>query len=275
VRVALATCSEVPDLAADDRLLLPALDALDLEGVPAVWDDPAVDWDGFELVLVRSTWDYAERRDEFLAWARSLPWVVNDVPLLEWNTDKERYLTDLERAGVPIVPTEFVPPGAPFESPAQPFVVKPSISAGGRSSAWFAPEDGDLAHALVAELHAQGRTAMIQPYLADAEEKALVYIGGEYSHALGRRVPLPAAGSRAVFYLEEQLEPAQASPDGRATAEAAIAYAPGEPMYGRVDLLAGAVLEVELTEPSLYFAFGEGSPQRLARAVSRRLTPLR
>ena len=114
---------------------------------------------------------------------------------------------------------------------------------------------------------------MVQPYL-DAEEKALVYVGGEYSHAVGRRVPLPATGSRPVFYLEEQLEPAEATPEERATAEAAIACAPEAPLYGRVDLLGGAVLEVELTEPSLYFAFAEGSPERLARAVSRRLTPL-
>ena len=271
MRVALATCSQVPELAPDDLLLLPALDALGIEGVPAVWDDPAVDWDGFQLVLVRSTWDYAERRQAFLAWVRSLPRVENPVPVLEWNTDKQRYLTDLERAGVPIVPTEFIPPGASFEPPAEPFVVKPSISAGGRSSAWFTQEHVDAARALVAQLHAGGRTAMIQPFLVDAEEQALVHIGGEYSHALGRRVPLPAAGSRAVFYLEEQLEPAEATHQERATAGAAIACAPGEPMYGRVDLLGGAVLEVELTEPSLYFAFGDGSAELFARAVSQKL----
>lgn len=273
MRVALATCKEIPELEPDDRLLLPALTAHGLEGVPAVWDDAAVEWDTFDVVVVRSTWDYAERRDGFLAWARSLRRVVNDVPLLEWNTDKERYLTDLQQAGVPIVPTAFVPPGTTFEPPAAPFVVKPSISAGGRSSAWFPPDDRSTADALVAELHAGARTAMIQPYLADAEEKALVYIGGEYSHALVRRVPLPAAGARAVFYLDEQLEPAEATPGERATAEAAIACAPGEPLYGRVDLLGGAVLELELTEPSLYFAFGDGSADRLARAVAATLIP--
>ena len=113
-RVALATCSQVPELAPDDLLLLPALDACGIEGVPAVWDDPAVCWGEFELVLVRSTWDYAERRDAFLAWVGSLRRIENTVPVLECNTDKERYLTDLERAGVQIVPTEFVPPGASF-----------------------------------------------------------------------------------------------------------------------------------------------------------------
>jgi glutathione synthase/RimK-type ligase-like ATP-grasp enzyme len=274
-RVALATCSEIPELEPDDRPLLPALADYGIEAVPAVWDDTGVPWDTFDLVLLRSTWDYAERRDEFLAWATSLPQVENALPLLEWNTDKERYLTDLERTGVPIVPTTFLPPGATFEPPTEPFVVKPSISAGGRNSAWFAPENRDAALALVAELHADERTAMIQPYLAAAEEKALVYVGGEYSHALVRRVPLPEAVSRRVFYLDEQLGPAEATQAERNTAAAAIGCAPGKALYARVDLLGGAVLELELTEPSLYLEYGEGSADRLAHAISARIASLR
>ena len=267
-RVALATCAEIPDLEPDDRLLLPALAAHGIDGVPAVWDDSVVEWDAFDLVVLRSTWDYAERRDEFLAWARSLQRVENPVPLLEWNTDK-RYLEQLAAAGVPTVPTRFVAPGEAFAPPAGSFVVKPSVSAGGRSSARFGREDADAAHALVAAIHAQGRTAMIQPYLSGAEEKALVYVGGEYSHALLRRVPLPAAGSRPVLYLDEELAPAEASAKERTIAEAALACAPGEPLYARVDLLGGAVLELELTEPSLYFELGPGSAERLAAAISR------
>jgi glutathione synthase/RimK-type ligase-like ATP-grasp enzyme len=239
--------------------------------VPAVWDDRGIEWNSFDLVVLRSTWDYAERRDDFLAWARTLVRVVNDVPLLEWNTDK-RYLEDLETAGVPIVDTDFVRPGEPFHAPAAPFVVKPSVSAGGRSSAWFAPEDGDAAHALVRRLHAEGRTAMIQPHVEDAEEKGLVYIDGGYSHALRRRVPLPAGGDRSVLYLEEELAPAEASASERETADTALACVAGDPLYARVDLLGGAVLELELTEPSLYLEFGHGSADRLAGAISARLT---
>ena len=245
-----------------------------IDGIPAVWDDGGVDWDAFELVVLRSTWDYAERLDEFLQWARALARVVNEVPLLEWNTDK-RYLEQLDAAGVPIVPTRFVEPGAAFEPPADPYVVKPSVSAGGRRSAWFAPEEADAGRALVERIRAEGETAMIQPYLADAEEKALVYVDGAYSHALHRRAPLPAGGERRVLYLDEELEPGAASAKERAIAEAAIACAPGEPLYARVDLLGGAVLELELTEPSLYLEYGEGSADCLARAISARLASLR
>ena len=266
--VGLATCSEVASLDPDDRLLVRPLAERGIEAVAAVWDDPGVDWAAFDLVVIRSTWDYAERREAFLDWTRSLPRVLNPVPVLEWNTDKQRYLADLGAAGVPIVPTRFVPPGSALEPPSEPFVVKPAVSAGGRSSARFEPEETDAARALLARIHAEGRMAMIQPYLGEVEETALVYIDDVYSHTIRRRVPLPAAGARAVLYLDEEIEPAEATQDERNTAEAALACAPGELLYGRVDLIGGAVLELELAEPSLYLWCGEGSAGRFADAIA-------
>ena len=167
----------------------------------SVWDDEAGDWSGYDLVLPRSTWDYAERRDDFLAWAASVPRVLNPLEMLEWNTDKQRYLTDLAAAGVPVVPTTFVGPGDELRPPDDAFVVKPAISAGGRSSARFDAQEAPAARALVARIHAENRTAMIQPYLGEHDERALVYLDGEYSHAVRRRVPLPAAGDRDVLYF--------------------------------------------------------------------------
>jgi len=234
-----------------------------------VWDAD-VDWSRYDLVVLRSTWDYAERRDAFLAWARSLPRVLNPVPVLEWNTDKQRYLTDLAAAGVPVVPTEFVAPGETLSPPAGAFVVKPAISAGGRSSARFAGRDAAAAQ-LVARIHSDGRTAMIQPDLGDVTEIDLVYIDGSYSHALSRHVPLPAAGDREVFYLDEELGPAEATARDREVAEQALACSPGEVLYGRVDLVDGAVLELEIAEPSLYLGFGEGAATRLAESIAARL----
>jgi glutathione synthase/RimK-type ligase-like ATP-grasp enzyme len=241
-----------------------------VDAVPAVWDSD-VDWDAFDLVVVRSAWDYAERRDAFLAWARSLGRVLNPVAVLEWNTDKQRYLTDLAAAGVPIVPTEFVAPGEALDPPGEPFVVKPAISAGGRSSARFGPGEKVAARALLARIHGEGRVAMVQPYLAEAEETALVYIDGEYSHALRRCVPLPAQGERSVFYLDEELAPGAATGVQRDVADAAVACAPGQLLYARVDLLGDAVLELEAAEPSLYLAFGAGAAARFAAAISQRL----
>jgi glutathione synthase/RimK-type ligase-like ATP-grasp enzyme len=269
-RVALATAAEIPDGDEDFPALIAALAGLGVVAEPAVWDGD-LDWAGFDLVVLRSTWDYAERRDAFLAWAGSLPRVLNSLPVLEWNTDKQRYLTDLAAAGVSVVPTEFLAPGQELDAPDGAFVVKPAISAGGRSSARFEPGEDAAARALVARIHADGRTAMVQPYLGDVEEVDLVFIDGAYSHALHRRVPLPAAGDREVFYLDEELRSARASGSDRLVAERALAVAPGELLYGRVDLVQGAVLELEIAEPSLYLGFGEGAADRLAHAIFGRL----
>ena len=269
-RVALATCGEIPGGDEDFPTLIAALAEMGIEAEPAVWD-AEVDWARFDLVVLRSTWDYAERRDAFLSWAGSLPHVLNSVPVLKWNTDKERYLTDLAGVGVPVVPTTFVPPGTELDLPGAPFVVKPAVSAGGRSSARFDPGDADAARSLVARIHGEGRTAMIQPDLGDIEETDLVYIDGAFSHALRRHVPLPSAGEREIFYLDEELGPAQASPAERAVAERALAAAPEELLYGRVDLVDGAVLELEVAEPSLYLSFGDEAPPRFAAAIARRL----
>jgi glutathione synthase/RimK-type ligase-like ATP-grasp enzyme len=271
-RVALATAAEIPDGDEDFPALIAALAGLGVVAEPAVWDGD-LDWAGFDLVVLRSTWDYAERRDAFLAWAGSLPRVLNSLPVLEWNTDKQRYLTDLAAAGVSVVPTEFLAPGQELDAPDGAFVVKPAISAGGRSSARFEPGEDAAARALVARIHADGRTAMVQPYLGDVEEIDLVFIDGAYSHALHRRVPLPAAGDREVFYLDEELRPARASGSDRLVAERALAVAPGELLYGRVDLVDGVVLELELAEPSLYLGLGDGAAERLARAIAGRLEP--
>jgi glutathione synthase/RimK-type ligase-like ATP-grasp enzyme len=268
-RVALATCAEIPEGDEDFQALIGALAAHGVEAEAAVWD-AEVDWDAFDLVVVRSTWDYAERRDVFLDWARSLQRVLNPVPVLEWNTDKQRYLADLAGAGVPVVPTAFAEPGRPLELPDEPFVVKPAVSAGGRSSARFQPYQAEAARALAARIHAEGRTAMVQPHL-DEEESALVYLDGAYSHAVRRRVPLPAAGHREVFYLDEEIAPAVPAAAQREVADAALAASPAGLLYARVDLLGGAVLELELTEPSLYLDYGDGASARLAAAISQRL----
>jgi glutathione synthase/RimK-type ligase-like ATP-grasp enzyme len=269
--VALVTCAEIPDGDEDFPPLARALAAAGIDSETVVWDSPAVGWSRFDLVLPRSTWDYAERRDSFLAWAASVPRVLNPLEVLEWNTDKQRYLIDLEAAGVPIVPTAFVEPDDELEPPAGPFVVKPTVSAGGRSSARFEPDEVDNARRLVSRIHAEGRTAMVQPFVDGHEEKALVYLDGAYSHTVRRVVPLPAAGDREVFFLDEELSSGEATAREREIAEAALACAPAQLLYGRVDLIGDAVLELEIAEPSLYLGFCAGSAARFAAAIARRL----
>ena len=110
--IVVATCERAPDLDDDWPLLRPALTARGFDVSVAAWSDPAVGWASFDLAVIRGTWDYVGRLEEFLAWVgrvASETRLVNPAPAVAWNLDK-RYLDDLAVGGVPVVPTSFVLP---------------------------------------------------------------------------------------------------------------------------------------------------------------------
>ena len=271
--IALATCRYFPTGDADDAPLAAALP----EARWAVWDDPDVDWAAFDLVVIRSTWDYQERRDQYLAWVRSVPRILNPPEVIEWNTDK-RYLGELPRA----VPTEFLAPGDGFAAPDGEYVVKPTVSAGSRHTARFGPGEEARAAALVAEIHAGGRTAMVQPYVSAIDElgeTALLYFDGAYSHAI-RKGPIlrPGAAPTSDVFAAEEIDLREPPADERALADEVVAFVRerfGDLAYTRVDIVRGDdgahVLELELTEPSLFFLQGDGAADRFAAAIRSRL----
>ncbi|MCW2778859.1 MAG: Glutathione synthase/RimK-type ligase, ATP-grasp superfamily [Frankiales bacterium] len=276
-RVGVATCADRPELDEDGPLLLAALRAAGLEPVVGVWDDPAVGWPGLDLVLVRSVWDYPRKHDAFLRWVRSCRRTVNPADVLVWNTDKA-YLDDLAAAGLPTVPTRFLAPGEAFEAPAHEHVVKPSVSGSAADTGRF-PAGSDQGATLVARLHAQGRTAMVQPYLDGIErdgETSLLFLGGTYSHARRREPLLAQAGAREAVVVDDVLltvRPTEPTPEQRAVAEAALDAVPGgrgRLAYGRVDLVPGrdgpVLLELELTDCFLFLR--SATPQAVARLAA-------
>ncbi len=248
----------------DDAGLIPALRTRGLHARWLAWDDPAtLDAD---LVIPRATWDYTERLDDFLAWTRRVRNLVNAPAVVAWNTDK-RYLADLQTAGVPTVPTAFFAPGDEVRIPQGECVVKPAIGAGSVGAQRF--RDPDLARAHAVALHADGQTALVQPYdprIADGET-ALVFLCGEQSHAFNKGPLLPPPGQPAALdesgtYAEETLKPADPDPELWEVGHAALAAAAAklgigvdELLYARVDVIGGPddprLLELELVEPSL------------------------
>ena len=271
LRVALATCADVPRGDEDALPLIEALASRGVEATPAVWDDERVRWADFDLVVVRSTWDYPDRRNAFLTWAGSVPRVLNAPEVLRWNTDK-RYLATLGRD---TVPTSFVAPGEPFTPRNAAFVVKPSVGAGSIGAARYDAGD-ERAREHVDRLHGAGKTVMVQPYLEAVDqggEIALMFLGGEFSHAVRKAALLPRGGDPGEgLYVEERISAAEPSADELALAERALNTVPferGRLLYARVDLLPGPLLlEVELTEPSLYLGYAEGAAERFADAVA-------
>lgn len=277
--IALASCSHMLDLDVDLPILKAALAELDVEAEAVPWDAPDADWAGYDLVVVRSTWDYSRRHAEFLAWADSVPALLNPAPVIRWNTDK-RYLRDLSEAGVPVVPTLWNPQELPSGDGWEQFVIKPAVSAGAADTARWAAGQEEAAHTHLRTLADQGRTVMVQPYMSGVDaagETALVFIDGDFSHA-SRKAAVLADGAEPWSELRKKIGPTAPTAAELAVAELALGAVPrpADLLYARVDLIPGAdgepvLLELELTEPALFLRNDPAAAARLAAAIAKRL----
>jgi glutathione synthase/RimK-type ligase-like ATP-grasp enzyme len=280
MRIALATAIAAFALDEDLPPLLEALRARGHAAEAVAWDDPTVSWARFDLVLLRSTWNYTDRPVDFLAWCESVAArtrLSNPPELVRWNTDK-RYLSDLARKGVPVIRSHFLAPGDdPDGFPAlAEFVVKPCIGAGSRDTRRYTAPNRATAVAHARRLLDAGRHVLVQPYLEavdSAGETALLFFAGRYSHAI-RKGPLLARDGEATraLFAPEAITAREPSADEIAVAQRALAAIPGgAPLYARVDLLPSPegpqLLELELTEPSLFFATSPGSAARFVAAI--------
>jgi hypothetical protein len=300
----IALVSTFDALALDEDLppLVAALKHLGARVSTPCWDDAAVDWSAFDLAVLRSTWNYVERIDEFRAWTRRCAQqtrLFNPPEVVDWNTDKH-YLVHLHHAGVPVVPSRFVEPDEAPEAalrrfltgavdsltagravPFDQFVIKPSIGAGSRDTARYRCADADraLQHLSRLVVH-ERRSALLQPYLAsvdEAGETALIYFGGIASHAI-RKGPLLQLDSALVagLFAPEEITARQPGADEQALAAAAYAAIPfAAPLYARIDMIRDdrgypVILELEMTEPSVFLNHAPGSAERFAALLIAR-----
>ncbi|MCC7247565.1 MAG: hypothetical protein IT473_02980 [Lysobacter sp.] len=296
-RIALVTAIAALHRDDDMPLLLDACARAGLTAEVRAWDDATVSWRRYDLVLLRSPWDYTDHLPRFLAWCERVAAesrLLNPLEIVRWNTDKH-YLADLDAAGIPTVPTQFVEPDA-YPLPAlrafldeypqaMEFVVKPAVSAGSRDTQRYAAAQEFAAANHVGRLLDAGRSVMLQPYLASVDalgETALLYFDGEYSHAI-RKGPLlrPNDAATDALFAPEAITAREPSQDERKLGEAVMAavrarFGDAPLPYARVDLIRDAdgqplLLELELTEPSLFFASAAGAADRFAEALAQRL----
>ncbi|WP_037672160.1 RimK family alpha-L-glutamate ligase [Streptomyces griseus] len=288
-RIALVTCRPGPEVSVDRDLpvLVGALREAGAEASAVFWDDPDADWSSFDLAVIRSTWDYSWRADEFTAWAAKCgesTRLANPVDVIRWNTDK-RYLGDLAAAGVPTVSTRYLAPGETAGLPDDhEYVIKPTSGAGARFAARYTPDEHDTAVRQLARMHAEGFTAMIQPYVRNIDvsgERALQFFGGRLLHASRKGAVLsPGTPYDERKVAHPGLEPWQPTPAELAVAEHALSAMPGAPdlLYARVDLVDGEdgeprVMELELVEPNLFLSLHTESVARVVEAVLAAAAP--
>jgi hypothetical protein len=282
--VALVTSEALATLNDDDHLLVAALAEIGILSVPAVWSDAGIDWTSFDAVVIRTPWDYFERVAEFRAWldariAERAP-LCNSPEILDWNFDK-KYLQELDRAGVAVVPTVAIGKNESVDIAAlarargwNEIVVKPTIAGGAYRIYRFRVEEFDAYAAEIAETLAD-RGVLVQPFLPEIQESgelSLLFFDGAFSHAVCKR---PKVGDyRVQFEFGGSDETVQVSDELIAQARVCIAHAPAQPVYARVDGVVKdgkfLLMELEVFEPLMFLSRHPEAPARFARAIAMR-----
>lgn len=274
-RIALATCRRLPEQDPDAEPLIEALRGLGARAEWLAWDDPDASLAGFDLCVIRSTWNYIHRLPDFLAWAErasNSTQLLNPLSVLKWNTDKA-YLGDLKTRGIPVIDTAYVPKGGGRRLSAilsqknwTDVVIKPRVGAASFATRRFSAESMVEAGVFLAR-HAEERDMLVQPYLHSVEthgERCLVWIADEITHAV-RKTPRWEGGTESAAQAREVL------PEERALALRALEPYARELLYARVDVARGVggeplIMELELVEPSLFLL---EEPRALERFAAR------
>ena len=282
MKIALATCAELPGWEVDDQPLIESLQSKGATVAFPIWNDAHVDWEQFDITVIRTTWDYHLKKNEFVAWCNSVPRLFNNAAIVSWNTHKS-YLRELSKKGVAIAPTVWIETGEKIDAARtmEQFktdrgFIKPQVGACASDTLRFTLDNVKEAQAFLdSQLH---QDMMMQPYIASVEtegELSAIFIDGTLSHGVQK---IPVAGDYRVqddfgasdmpytftkSEVREMNKTLLAVPDNASL------------LYARFDYLRsdeGTLLlnELELVEPSLFFRHSEESASLLADAIIKR-----
>lgn len=276
-----ATYAARPELTEDDQLFARALERHGARVRGASWDDAAAAWSSAAAVVIRSTWDYHLRRDDYLAWVDrvgSATALHNDARVVRWNSHK-RYLDELSKRHVPVIDTVFADKGSRLDLDLiarahgwTETVVKPAVSASAHETRRFTLEQR-AAGQLHLERLLEQRDVMVQPHLsalAERGELSLLYARGRFTHAVRRRSAL-IDGDTMPKVAASMASTAARRHAYRVLAAAAdtIGISPNDLLYARVDLAETGpdeyvLLELELVEPSLFLLHAPEAAEQYA-----------
>ena len=296
MRVAVLRCEKLPsfvtwdipnveDLFSDDRLLIAEFARRGIGAESVVWGDPSVDWDTFDVALIRSTWDYIDERERFLEVLATVNEsscrLYNPLRAVRWNSNKS-YLFDLRDWHVPIVPTHLASTSNPAVLQAamiqrgwQSAVLKPIVGAGGADVRKVPAQELATTLEQLSGQQSLGQI-LVQPLIESVQsegEWSFIYIDGTLSHVLLKK---PAPGDyRAHGIYGGSIECAEPLPGDLQQVEGILTKLPFDLLYARLDLVRIddqlAIMELELVEPILYFNLAPGSVDQLVSATISRL----
>jgi glutathione synthase/RimK-type ligase-like ATP-grasp enzyme len=269
----------------DDTLLQKALEKRGITSVRLDWADPKIDWSRFKAIVLRTTWDYFERIDEFISWLKRVEketMVINEPGLIWWNLDKH-YMRDLREKGIPVVESRFIEKGEKLDLKQEiedfgweEAVIKPCISGAARHTYRVNRDKADKIDEIIKPVLAK-EAFILQPFLNDVEktgEDTLVVIGGVVTHAV-RKVAKPGD-----FRVQDDhggtVHHHEPSEEQIRLAERTFSVCKPVPAYGRVDMVRDnngnwVVMELEIIEPELWLRFCPEAAEKFAEVLASRL----
>ena len=280
MKLALLTCTNLPDWEQDDRFFHQVLDGANVDWTSVAWDSDT-DWSTFDVVLIRTTWDYVDRREAFLQRLKEIAAqtiLCNPIDIVEWNLQKT-YLQDLEDSGISIAPTVWIDERVDLKmlmatNAWNRGFLKPVIGACAVDTKRFTLEETDGVQVWLDELIAKGEKMMLQPYLETVEtdgEYSAIYFGQRLSHCVQK---IPVKGDYRVQddygASDHGIDPAE-YPEMMQLAETTLQHLQGrfsDVLVTRMDFLQlddgqFVINEVEMIEPSLFFRHSTQDSGRL------------
>ncbi len=285
--IAFLTIANQDEWVMDDELAYSALRKSGWQLDEVVWDSDT-DWNHYDIVAIRSPWDYQHRLEQFIEVLEKIETssavLHNSLALVQWNIDKN-YLFQLEREGIAIVPTHRLDQPTPedvrqlfrrFDSAG--VILKPTVSANADDTFHIGPNTTNDELADICKIY-ETKTCLAQPFMngiIDEGEFSMIYFNGQFSHCIIK------TAKQGDFRVQEEhgggVIPLPQPESGLiSAAQKVIAAIPELPLYARVDLVrtqanSFALMEVELIEPSLYFRFDVNSPNRFAKSIDNRFS---
>jgi glutathione synthase/RimK-type ligase-like ATP-grasp enzyme len=281
-KIAFVTCHEIPNLTDDDRLAIPELESRGISVVPAIWNDPAVEWGAYDAVILRSMWDYHLQPQAFLAWLDQLHQsgavVWNSTKTVRWNVDKN-YLHQLEQKGIPVIPSVWLPQREEAnlseivsQQGWQYAVVKPIVSATAHETSLVSAAEATAHQSRFSDLLSRTGTIVQEfaPEIQQTGEWSLVFFDKKYSHSMLKQ---PKNGDFRVQSEWGGAELVAEAPDNLiAQAQKVVDTVEDRILYARVDGIDRdgrlLLMELELIEPHLFLGFNPDAPARFASALA-------
>ncbi|OYU67204.1 MAG: hypothetical protein CFE22_05925 [Cytophagaceae bacterium BCCC1] len=277
-KIAIATYDKLPDLTFNDQLLIPIFRENGYTVSPEIWDNSEVDWSSFDIVLIRSTWDYYLKPVEFKNWItqfiNSKTRLINSAEMVLKNSHKF-YLKELANKGVSIIPTIFSSEKIELEKLKmwEKIVIKPAVSAGSHETEIF---EVNMLTQEVLDNKTRTGDWLVQPFLEeikDAGEISMLFFGGNFSHAIQK---VPKSGDfRVQKQFGAQYLKFEPSTMLLSIAKNIVEIAGKESVYARIDGVITQngflLMEVEMIEPDLFFEHTLDGPNRFVEAVLKEL----